>query len=342
MRRWRLAGCAILALALGVAGAADAPTPPVAAPSGGLAILDGSPRWLVVLGASGSTGYPLRLQRKFYRLFGKAGADCPVRVISATAGMKLFPHFAMPTAEGGIERKPFYASVVQPALRERNRPPAIVIGMDTTGGFIKDYNHPITGPEDAAGLAWATSVIRACAKACLEDGAAQVLFSNYYYEGDGAKAKQHRYEGLCMQRLEQELPGFRFTPDIGEAFIAAGKAAWAGPDKADSHPNQYGDEVLASGAFRALLKHDGREIPAWDAEEVEFMKQVPAAERNRIKGGQLPLDKDGNGWLAPAECADAPFATPWKPEGAITPWPALPWAGKRPPKRTDDEGKEIP
>jgi len=38
------------------------------------------------------------------------------------------------------------------------------------------------------------------------------------------------------------------------------------------HPTQFGDEIIASKFFRAMLEHDRLAIPAWDQEEVAAVR----------------------------------------------------------------------
>jgi hypothetical protein len=124
--------------------------------------------------------------------------------------------------------------------------------------------------------------LRLFVKALKDRGADEVFVSTYHYF-DGAAAGHHRTQ---------------YDPEYtGKVFAAAGRGAVnvidclplskqhhpliVGEDR--FHPSKAGHAVYSHRWFEALLKYDGREVPAWSRQEMQEALEREKAERERRK-----------------------------------------------------------
>jgi hypothetical protein len=318
-----------------------------AAESTGEKFLDGRPVLFAVVGPSTSKGWPVRLRRKLVRLLGRSGEACPAQVVSFATPMARIPSWVDTGADGAPKRGRLYQQHVSPLLEREKRGgrPVVVLSMNNTALALYDHPHGIDGPNDQADIALASGKIAAYVQAMLDDGARRVFLGPKLWwrsVDESGPIPWSRNEGLyALPEAAKRLPG-RMTavPGIWERMREAGVAAYAEQEK-PWHANQYGDEILASCFFRALCSHDGIPVPAWDEEEVAYMKQQaerdPAAVRRinlnlteydqnldgnltreellRVEPGKLALRSDEPG-CDPSLAKKAEKLAPW-----ISPWP---------------------
>jgi hypothetical protein len=113
------------------------------------------------------------------------------------------------------------------------------------------------------------------------------------------------------------------------------------------HPTQFGDEIIASKFFRAMLQHDGLPVPAWDQQEVNAVRKAfetdPSLRAPSLGRNPFEVDDNHDGWLSEEECAAhkvgenrdghfVPFryVTPWKPQDDGLKIPTVPAKMPRP------------
>jgi len=68
----------------------------------------------------------------------------------------------------------------------------------------------------------------------------------------------------------EKIPRFVYVKGVWEDTAKYKKTALVGDGH---HPTQFGDEIIASKFFRAMLEHDGLPVPGWDQEEVDAVQK---------------------------------------------------------------------
>lgn len=245
-----------------------------------LKIFSGEKRLFASYGPSTSLGYPARLQRKFYRYTGKSGADCPLQIHNYSISgaqwrmpgwINCKPSKDDPTTWEAL-RSPTYIRTVQKLIKDNPDTPVIVMAMNNTGyACIADLK--ITGPDDAKHIAMAQNFLRTHINAVMVDGAALYFLSpkKYWRDLDDPNEWNRNEEHYALSKVAAEnIPGFVYVKGVWEDTAKFKETALI----ADGHhPTGFGDEIIASKFFRAMLEHDGLPIPAWDQEEVDAVRK---------------------------------------------------------------------
>jgi len=243
-------------------------------------IFSGEKRLFATYGPSTTVGYPARLQRKLYRYTGKNGADCPLQIHNYSIGGA---QWRMP---GWINCKPSqgdpskweafrsdrYLKTVQKLIKDNPSTPVIVMAMNNTGyACIPKYR--IMGPDDAEHISMAQNFLRTHIRAILDDGAALYFLSpkKYWRDLDDPNEWNRNEERYAVAKVAAEnIPQFVYVKGVWEDTAKYKNIALV---KDGHHPTAFGDEIIASKFFRAMLEHDGLAIPGWDQEEVDAVRK---------------------------------------------------------------------
>jgi len=279
-----VAACALILLSSPSAGAeeqtATAPNAAsVASPAKDLKIFSGEKRLFASYGPSTSMGYPARLQRKFYRYTGKSGTDCPLQIhnYSIPGGQWRMPGWVncKPSQNNPSKWEAFrserYLTTVQKLVKDNPSTPVIVMAMNNTG-YACIPKDRIMGPGDAEHIDMAIKFLRTHIKAILDDGAALYVLSpkKYWRDLDDPHEWNRNEERYAVAKVAAENnPPFIYVKGVWEDTAKYKDTALV---KDGHHPTQFGDEIIASKFFRAMLEHDGLAIPAWDQEEVDAVR----------------------------------------------------------------------
>jgi hypothetical protein len=290
----------------------------------------------------------LRLQRKLYRYTGKVGSDCPLQIVNfSRPGGK----FRMP---GWIDCQPsqkdprqweahrtdLYNSTVLSLIHKNPPTPVSLIAMINTG-FANKPAKAIQGADDAEHIAMAVNFLRTHVKAALDDGAALYILSpkKYWRSLDEPKLLNRNEELYAVRKVAAEnIPGFVYVKGVWEETARHKDIALIFDGH---HPNQFGDEIIASKFFRAMLEHDGLPVPAWDQQEVDAVQKAVQGDywlrTALLDKNPFDIDDNHDGWLSEEECTAhkvgrspngkfVPFRymTPWKPQDDRLKIPAVP------------------
>ena len=280
-----VAGLALILLSAPSAGGEEqvaAKTGAACAPSAAkdIKIFSGEKRLFATYGPSTTVGYPARLQRKLYRYTGKNGADCPLQIHSYSIGGA---QWRMP---GWINCKPSptdpnkweafrsdrYLKTVQKLIKDNPSTPVIVMAMNNTG-YACIPKDRIMGPDDAEHIRMAQNFLRTHIKAILDDGAALYFLSpkKYWRDLDDPHEWNRNEERYAVAKVAAEnIPRFVYVKGVWEDTAKYKDIALV---KDGHHPTQFGDEIIASKFFRAMLGHDGLPVPQWDQEEVDAVRK---------------------------------------------------------------------
>ena len=249
-------------------------------PTGDLKIFSGEKRLFASYGPSTSMGYPARLQRKFCRFTGKSGMDCPLQIhnYSIPGGQWRMPGWInckpspSDTNKWEAFRSDRYLNTVQKLIKDNPGTPVIVMAMNNTG-YACIPESRILGPDDAVHISMARSFLRTHIKAILDDGAALYFLSpkKYWRDLDDPHEWNRNEERYAVAPVAAEkIPRFVYVKGVWEDTARYKKTALVGDGH---HPTQFGDEIIASKFFRAMLAHDGLPVPAWDQEEVDAVQK---------------------------------------------------------------------
>jgi hypothetical protein len=254
----------------------DSATPPTKE----IKIFNGEKRLFASYGPSTTLGYPARLQRKFYRYTGKSGATCPLQIFNYSIGGA---RWRMP---GWIDCRPSqndpnnweafrserYLSTVQKLIKDNPGTPVIVIAMNNTGYACIPENR-IMGPGDTKHISMAVNFLRTHIRAILADGAALYFLSpkKYWRDLDDPHQWNRNEEHYALAKVAAEnIPRFIYVKGVWEDTAKYKEIALV---QDGHHPTQLGDEIIASKFFRAMLEHDGLQVPEWDQEEVDAVRK---------------------------------------------------------------------
>ena len=243
-------------------------------------VFTGEKRLFASYGPSTTVGYPARLQRKFYRYTGKSGPDCPLQIHNYSIGGA---QWRMP---GWINCKPSesdpskweafrserYLTTVQKLIKDNPGVPVIVMAMNNTG-YACIPKDRIMGPEDAEHIDMAINFLRTHIRAILDDGAALYFLSpkKYWRDLDDPHEWNRNEERFAVAKVAGENnPRFIYVKGVWEDTAKYKDIALV---KDGHHPTPFGDEIIASKFFRAMLEHDGLAIPAWDQDEVDAVQK---------------------------------------------------------------------
>ncbi len=260
---------------------APIPSGPAPAVVHDLKIFNGEKRLFATYGPSTSVGYPAPLQRKLYRYTGKNATDCPLQIHNYSIGGA---QWRMP---GWIDCKPSpsdpsrweafrserYNNTILNLIKDNVGTPVIVLAMNNTG-YACIPKSRIMGPDDAQHINRAVNFLRTHIQAILADGAAMYFLSpkKYWRDLDDPHEWNRNEERYAVRKIAAEnIPGFVYVKGVWEDTAKYKELALVGDGH---HPTHFGDEIIASKFFRALLEHDGLPIPAWDQEEVDAAKQT--------------------------------------------------------------------
>jgi len=249
---------------------------PASAANHDLKIFDGEKRLFATYGPSTSVGYPTPLQHKLYRYTGKNAADCPLQIHNFSIGGA---QWRMP---GWIDCKPSpsdpgkweafrserYSNTILKLIKDNAGTPVIVLAMNNTG-YACIPKCRIMGPSDSEHIDMAVNFLRTHIRTLFADGAAMYFLSpkKYWRSLDDPHEWNRNEEHYALRKIAAEnIPGFVYVKGVWEETAKYKELALAGDGH---HPTHFGDEIIASKFFRALLEHDGLSIPAWDQEEVD-------------------------------------------------------------------------
>ncbi|MEI6422354.1 MAG: hypothetical protein WCP55_09055 [Lentisphaerota bacterium] len=262
-----------------------------------LKIFNGEKRLFATYGPSPSMGYPNPLQRKLYRYTGKNGVNCPLQI----------SNYSIPGAQwrmpGWIDCKPSpnnpsqweafrserYNNTVLKLIKDNvGGIPVIVLAMNNTGYSAVGLTPALTkilGPDDKEHIELTANFLRTHINVILADGAALYFLSPKKYSRilDDPNEWNRNEELYALTKVAAEnIPGFVYV-----------KGAWEDTAKYKElalvmdghHTTPFGDEIIASKFFRALLEHDGLPVPAWDQEEVDAARnrQFQDMKRTELK-----------------------------------------------------------
>ena len=260
-------------------------------------MFNGEKRLFATYGPSTSVGYPKLLQRKLCRYTGKDGVNCPLQINNYSIGGA---QWRMP---GWIDCKPSpnnpgqweafrserYNNTVLKLIKDNvGGIPVIVLAMNNTGYAIAGYTPAptrILGPDDKEHIDLAANFLRTHINAILADGAAMYFLSpkKYWRDLDDPNEWNRNEERYALTKVAAEnIPGFVYVKGVWEDTAKYKELALV---MDGHHPTPFGDEIIASKFFRALLEHDGLPIPAWDQEEVDAAKnrQLQDMKRTELK-----------------------------------------------------------
>jgi hypothetical protein len=253
---------------------------PASAPANVLKIFNGEKRLFASYGPSTSLGYPARLQRKFYRYTGKNGADCPLQIsnFSISGAQWRMPGWidCKPSKDDPGKWEAFrskqYLKTVRKLIQDNAGTPVIVMAMNNTG-YACIPNCRILGADDAEHINMARNFLRTHIQAIMADGAALYFLSpkKYWRDLDNPNEWNRNEERYAVAKIATEnIPGFVYVKGVWEDTAKYKEIALV----ADGHhPTPFGDEIIASKFFRAMLEHDGLPVPAWDEEEVDAVRK---------------------------------------------------------------------
>ena len=253
-----------------------------------LKIFNGEKRLFATYGPSTSVGYPAPLQRKLYRYTGKNATNCPLQIHNYSIGGA---QWRMP---GWIDCKPSpsdpgcweafrserYNSTILKLIKDNPGTPVIVLAMNNTGyACIPDSR--IMGPDDTKHIDMAVNFLRTHARTIFADGAAMYFLSpkKYWRDLDNPHEWNRNEERYAVRKIAAEhIPGFVYVKGVWEDTAKYKELALVGDGH---HPTRFGDEIIASKFFRALLEHDGLPVPVWDQDEVDAAKKTQLHEMKR-------------------------------------------------------------
>jgi len=252
----------------------------VASPSTDFYVFNGEKRLFASYGPSTSMGYPARLQRKFYRYTGKSGPNCSLQIhnYSIPGGQWRMPGWinCKPSQNDPSKwealRSERYLTTVQKLIQDNPGTPVIVMAMNNTG-YACIAKDRIMGPEDAEHIDMATEFLRTHIRAILDDGAALYFLSpkKYWRDLDDPHEWNRNEERFVVAKVAGENnPRFIYVKGVWEDTAKHKDIALV---KDGHHPTPFGDEIIASKFFRAMLEHDGLALPAWDQEEVNAVQK---------------------------------------------------------------------
>ena len=252
----------------------------VASPSTDFYVFNGEKRLFASYGPSTSMGYPARLQRKFYRYTGKSGPNCSLQIhnYSIPGGQWRMPGWinCKPSQNDPSKwealRSERYLTTVQKLIQDNPGTPVIVMAMNNTG-YACIAKDRIMGPEDAEHIDMATEFLRTHIRAILDDGAALYFLSpkKYWRDLDDPHEWNRNEERFVVAKVAGENnPRFIYVKGVLEDTAKHKDIALV---KDGHHPTPFGDEIIASKFFRAMLEHDGLALPAWDQEEVDAVQK---------------------------------------------------------------------
>jgi hypothetical protein len=245
-----------------------------------LKIFSGEKRLFASYGPSTSMGYPARLQRKFYRFTGKSGMDCPLQIhnYSIPGGQWRMPGWinCKPSPSDPNKWEAFrsdrYLNTVEKLIKDNPGTPVIVMAMNNTG-YACIPESRILGLDDTVHISMARNFLRTHIKAILDDGAALYFLSpkKYWRDLDDPHEWNRNEEQYAVARVAAEkIPRFVYVKGVWEDTAKYKDIALV---KDGHHPTQFGDEIIASKFFRAMLEHDGLLVPGWDQEEVDAVRK---------------------------------------------------------------------
>ncbi len=267
---------------------ATIPSGPAPAVVHDLKIFNGEKRLFATYGPSTSVGYPAPLQRKLCRYTGKNATDCPLQIHNYSIGGA---QWRMP---GWIDCKPSpsdpsqweafrserYHNTILKLIKDNAGTPVIVLAMNNTG-YACIPKSRIMGPDDAEHINMAVNFLRTHIRTILADGAAMYFLSpkKYWRDLDDPHEWNRNEEHYAVRKIAAEnIPGFVYVKGVWEDTAKYKELALVGDGH---HPTHFGDEIIASKFFRALLEHDGLPIPAWDQEEVDAAKKTQLQEMKK-------------------------------------------------------------
>ncbi len=245
-----------------------------------LKIFSGEKRLFATYGPSTSVGYPGRLQRKFYRYTGKSGDDCPLQIKNYSIGgaqwrmpgwINCKPSAADPSKWEAF-RSERYLTTVQKLIKDNPGTPVIVAAMNNTGYACIPESH-IKGADDTEHINMTINFLRSHIQAIFDDGAAQYFLSpkKYWRDLDDPNEWNRNEETYAVSKIAAEkIPGFVYVKGVWEDTAKFKEIALVSDGH---HPTPFGDEIIASKFFRAMLQHDGLEVPGWDQEEVDAVRK---------------------------------------------------------------------
>ncbi len=248
--------------------------------AGDFKIFSGEKRLFASYGPSTSMGYPARLQRKFYRYTGKSGAKCPLQIsnYSIPGGQWRMPGWidCKPSTSDPNKWEAFrsdrYLKTVQKLIKDNPGTPVIVMAMNNTG-YACIPESRILGPDDRKHIDMARRFLRTHIKAILDDGAALYFLSpkKYWRDLDDPHEWNRNEERYALAPVAAEkIPRFVYVKGVWEDTAKYKEIALV---QDGHHPTQFGDEIIASKFFRAMLEHDGLPVPGWDQEEVDAVRK---------------------------------------------------------------------
>ena len=222
-----------------------------------------------------------RCTRKLYRYTGKNATNCPLQIHNYSIGGA---QWRMP---GWIDCKPSpsdpgrweafrserYKNTVLKLIKDNAGTPVIVLAMNNTG-YACIPESRIMGPDDTQHINMAVNFLRTHTRTILADGAAMYFLSpkKYWRDLDDPHEWNRNEERYAVRKIAAEnIPGFVYVKGVWEDTAKYKELALIGDGH---HPTHFGDEIIASKFFRALLEHDGLAVPAWDQEEVDAAKKT--------------------------------------------------------------------
>lgn len=263
---------------------------PLPASAGGhdLKIFNGEKRLFATYGPSTSGGYPVPLQRKLCRYTGKTAADCPLQIhnFSMAGGQWRMPGWIdckpSPSDPGKWEafRSERYNTTILKLIKDNAGTPVIVMAMNNTG-YACIPTCRIMGPDDSEHINMAVNFLRTHTRTILADGAAMYFLSpkKYWRDLDDPHLWNRNEEQYALRKVAAEnIPGFVYVKGVWEDTAKDKELALISDGH---HPTHFGNEIIASKFFRALLEHDGLPIPAWDQEEVDAARKTQLREMKK-------------------------------------------------------------
>ncbi len=173
-----------------------------------------------------------------------------------------------------------YRNTILKLIKDNAGTPVIVLAMNNTG-YACIPGSRIMGPDDTQHIDMAVNFLRTHTRTILADGAAMYFLSpkKYWRDLDDPHEWNRNEERYAVRKIAAEnIPGFVYVKGVWEDTAKYKELALVGDGH---HPTHFGDEIIASKFFRALLEHDGLPVPAWDQEEVDAARIAQLREMGR-------------------------------------------------------------
>jgi len=236
-------------------------------------LLNGEPRRFVVHGYSTSFNWPDILQRKLDRYFDGRRV---IEVVKATKGGTPISKWIDLDKN---EPNEHWRQILTPAIQGSGGKPVYVLAQQSLQWVWGERTVGIAGPDDHERIEKGAAVLQIYTKQILADGAQGVFLAMHIYK-KGMEPTIGNERLALAEFMKSKAESVMAGPDVWEPTSKVWPEAFRG-DKV--HPNTFGAEIMAHHWFKALLSHDGKEVPAWSLQEVKQAQANPSAEPERAR-----------------------------------------------------------